>query len=590
MSVPTQNSAAHRDYMDLASFACGINSEWTEPLAQLLEAAARGCGQLKLKELKLTKEHKNPPEHLLVVRDDLAMLPKTASAWMTLRDYFVEALNQKVSYFPNAKVKKGLNEILKFKEEGEYFNNGAQRRAIAALVDAKVGVLTGGPGTGKTTTVAALLALLYRCSPELTVSDIVICAPTGKAANRLRQSLFRAAQYLPLQPNEKKCLEDLVPSTIHRALKWNRRAPEDGGPFKYGRNHPLPQRFVLVDEVSMVDITLMSQLVEALAPEAQLILLGDADQLDSVEAGGVLAELVHRGAARPSAEDTKRIQARCEEADPKYFREGLPEYKGKDGLPGLSWGLVHSYRAKSAPWILDLAKKCRPGQSVKAEEFLATCEYWTRGLGSKLSGDSAPQQNPLMPVTSRIILLEQPQEFYEYCKQAWHKLLEASAAWTYLKPPSGEDMEKALGEFQLLCATNYQVNKANRLATAVHGQGELYHGFPIVVEENRLDLGIVNGDVGIALGLGGRQRALVVSFPGLDQPLPISHLPQYSLAFAMTIHKSQGSEWKTVAIDIPNEASELLEPRLLYTAVTRASRSLVLHAPKKGLEAMLKEG
>jgi exodeoxyribonuclease V alpha subunit len=571
MATHIQNPSAHFNYMDLASFACGIHGEWIEPLAKLLEASARGVGHLTQKELNLTKEHKNPPRHLIVFIDELAMLAKTASAWHILREYFAGAVKHNTPHFSDAMVKKGLDDILGFKADGDNFNNTAQRRAIAALVDAKVGVLTGGPGTGKTTTVAALMALLLRCSPELTSSDIVICAPTGKAANRLRQSLAKAAQHLPLRPEEKKLLEELVPSTIHRALKWNGRAPEVGGPFKYGRYHPLPQQFVLVDEVSMVDVTLMSQLVEALDPEAKLILLGDADQLDSVEAGGVLAELVQRGAAIPHAAQTKSLHARCPEADPKDDREGLPEYTGAEGLPGLSWGLVHSYRAKSAPWILELAQKCRPGKAVSVEEFMATCEVWS------------------CPLSAPIKVFEHVQDFYELCQQAWNKLLEASASWSYLEVPTNHDMEKALGEFQLLCALNHQVTKANQLAVSMHGHGELCHGFPLVVEENRPDLGIVNGDIGIALGAGLGQKALVVAFPGLDLPIPISHLPQYRLAFAMTIHKSQGSEWKTVAIDIPHEPNELLEPRLLYTAITRASEGLVLHAPRKGLEAMLTE-
>lgn len=589
MLSPKLEQAGHKKFLNLASFACGDDLPWIVPLAKLLEAASRGCGHLPWAELRGAQSVGDPPQHLICVVDGLAMLPKTADAWNNIRSFFAKTLQEKRPRLDNAKIKAELDSILPHSEDNSFSNEG-QRRAIAALVDARVGVLTGGPGTGKTTTAAALLAVYRRMWPELQPEDIMIGAPTGKAANRLRQSLLGAAQRLKLQPEEIDFLKALSPSTLHRALRWNGSQPENGGPFKFNRNNKLPKRLILVDEVSMVDTLLMSQLVDAIDLGTSLILLGDADQLDSVEAGGVLAELVLRGAALPSREDQQGLHARCQPCDPKMIREGLANYSGEQPLPGLSWGLVHSWRAKSAPWILECARASRPGKCSGAQEFKKLAQDLSlRDLkdedvrpASKMFSFPDLQNN-------RVAWLEEKDEFYNICLLAWQALLAGSARLKLGEALDGQAMECLLGEFQLLCAFNHQVDQANQWAVKSYGKGQLCHGFPIMVEENRLDLGVVNGDVGIAIGKGLGELALVVVFPGLDKPLPISHLPKYRLAFAMTIHKSQGSEWKQVAVDIPNTCSELLEPRLLYTAITRASAGLVFHAPPDGLRQILGE-
>ena len=583
MLSPKLESPAHKKFLNLASFACGHYTPWIEPLAKLLEAASRGVGHLPWAELR-GELASDPPQHLICVVDGLAMLPKTAEAWNNIQGFFAKALSEKCPRMDNAKIKADLDSILPHSEAGSFSNVG-QRRAIAALVDARVGVLTGGPGTGKTTTAAALLALYRRSVPELKPEDIAIGAPTGKAAHRLRQSLLGAAQRLKLQPEEIDFLKALSPSTLHRVLQWNGNKPENGGPFKFNRNHKLPKRLILVDEVSMVDTLLMSQLIDAIDQGTSLLLLGDADQLDSVEAGGVLAELVLRGAAPPSRDDEERLRARCQPSDPKSLREGLTSYTGDQPLPGLSWGLVHSWRAKSSPWILECAGASRPGNCLSAQEF----KQCAQALSASHDQPESHIHSWADLQINRVCWLDDMESLNNICLLAWQALLDGSSRLKLGEAVDGQLIESLLGEFQLLCAFNHQVDLANQLAIKSHGKGSLCHGFPIMVEENRLDLGIVNGDVGMAIGKGLGEPALVVVFPGLDKPLPISHLPKYRLAFAMTIHKSQGSEWKQVAVDIPNKSSELLEPRLLYTAITRASAGLILHAPSEGLRQILGE-
>ncbi len=571
----------HEDYLPLAAYACGGYKQCIIPLAILLEASARGMGHLAISEIRLADGIESPPPHLIVILDDMAMLPKMAACWLSIREYFSEALADTSHRLDNQAVKKGLDELLPYYELSPQFNNSAQRMAVAAMVDAKVGVLTGGPGTGKTTTAAALLALTHRLHPDLCAEDIAICAPTGKAANRLRQSFLRAVIQLKdkLQPAEIALIENCRPATMHRILQWNGHAPEDGGPFHYGAEHKMPYRFVLVDEVSMVDVNLMSHFLTALDPDASLFLLGDADQLDSVEAGGVLAELVLRGSARPAEADANRILSRCSEATREHLSEGLPAFAGKEPLPGLSWGLKNNWRAKDAPWIVELAEVVRPGSKSSLADFQGCCDRWH---GKTYTDDKDPT-NPQPCLKT----YDKAGDFYDYCRQAWLSLLKSTEPWSISQAPSAQALDEILNRFQLICVLNQQVDRANRMAAAMVGPGELYHGFPIMIERNRPDLGLVNGDLGVALAEGPGKPALAIAFPGLEKLLPISHLPKYRLAFALTIHKSQGSEWQQIAIDIPKEGYDLLEPRLLYTAITRAAKGLILHAPSQGLSAML---
>ena len=584
---PPREELSYHKHLDLASYACGTFTQWVEPLAKLLEAASRGLGYLPEQEVRGKLGKDIPPAHLMIIDDGIAMLPRTKYSWDKIRVFFSESLQANSRPLNDAEVRASLDSILPYYVD-ENFSNLAQRRAIAALVDAKVGVLTGGPGTGKTTTAAALLSVYCRLQPDLKPEDVAICAPTGKAANRLRQSLLRAAQQLKLENSELDFLKALSPSTIHRALKWNGTAPENGGPFKYNLHNKLPHRFILVDEVSMVDTQLMYQLIQAIESEASLILLGDADQLDSVEAGGVLAELVLRGAADPKAPDKKRLKARYCPTVPDDLREGLPEYKGDQPLPGLSWALVHSWRAKSSPWILQCAKSCRPGANVTADEFTAQVSALEKAQATPLSQRVISKEVSFSELEeNHICWLESQNHFDQICKVAWRALLDGSAKWNLKSTIEDREINALLGEFQLLCAFNHQVDRANQLALSMTGQRQLCHGFPIMIEENRPELGVVNGDIGLAIGAGPKSGAMVVYFPGLEAPLPVAHLPKYCLAFALSIHKSQGSEWKQVAIDLPAQASELLEPRLLYTAITRASKGLIFHAPQEGLRQIL---
>jgi exodeoxyribonuclease V alpha subunit len=305
----------------------------------------------------------------------------------------------------------------------------------------------------------------------------------------------------------------------------------------------------------MIDLELMAALVRAMPDDACLWLLGDRDQLMSVEAGGVLAELVARGSVPPPPALAATWAARLgrPQALPSAASPGAGPVVAAP-LPGLAIGLTDSYRAKDAPWVLELAGLARPGAATSWSDFTAAAGRW-------------PQ----------VRMEPQRRAFHRACQEAWRRLAATAGAWTAEAPPDDDALRPALAAFQLLCGTNAQVEAANRLGHEAlgGGPGRLMAGTPVLVTANRATLDLANGDIGIALGSGLGSLATAVRFPGTPEPVPLLQLPPHQPAFALTIHKSQGSEWRTVAIDLTT-AGDLVGRHLLYTALTRASSDLWL--------------
>jgi len=564
----------------LATMAdAATTATWEPVLAALLEAAARGVGHLAADELLGDRDPTTRPMALIALEDGRLLLPRTAAAWRRIRDGVEARWREPGPGFDDAAVRTALDAILPAERIADrnrvVFDTVHQRLAAASLVDARIGVLTGGPGTGKTTTAAALLALRARLDPSLTTADVLVCAPTGKAATRLRLALGAAADRLGLDERERELLTTLRPATLHRALGWTPQPPERGGPFRHGPHHRLPQRLVLMDEASMADVELTAALVAALRDDAALILLGDRDQLDSVEAGGVLAELVARGGSGELDPVRRtRLEARVGDDAATHWRDALPAAAapaGAEPLPGLAVGLAWSYRARTAPWILELAEVVRPrgGGDVTAvtrccAEHAADEVQWLR---DRLGLDAM-------------------------CAQAWAALAATAADWRPAAPPEAAALQRALDAFQLLVATNRQVAAANARGRAVlagddAASGPLLHGSPLMVEANDRALDLANGEIGIALGDGPGSVGSVAVVPGQAAPIPLARLPRHRAAFAITVHKSQGSEWRHVAIDLPDHAEDLLDRHLLYTAVTRSSRRVTLAASETALRRIL---
>lgn len=581
-------------------------------LAELMRRASAGIGSLPLTEAGLNADERTALEQwsdCIALEGSSLVLPRYAQQLREIRSFVEARLGSQAPRLPDAEVARHLEQILPPQQitgtgagsVQNHFDNAQQRLAIAALVDAPVGVLTGGPGTGKTTTAAALLAVRHRMDAALTPHQVLVAAPTGRAASRIGEAIAQSAARLTgLNDGDRAFLKGIATVTLHRALEWGPEPPERGGPYRRNALRPLRVRVMLVDEASMVDLSLMHALIRALPPEASLLLLGDSDQLESVDVGGILSEFVQRaGQNRILPEALRdRLAARLgvhgQQVQAEYD-QGLPHLPSENGggaLPGLVVGLRHSWRAMNAPWILDLAQRVRPGGSQSRPSVEECFDRYASTTEPILTWHRES------PERSRRI----------FCQERWKSWSEMARTWTDLSHDSvpksdsqGQARREALrhlGRFQLLCSTNHQVERANQAGTAMlwskgsRPPSELPHGCPVLVLANQRSLGLSNGDIGIALGPISGGPATLVLFPGADgvpRLIPRVRLPAHQPAFGLTIHKSQGSEWDSVALELPsNTESRLLTRNLLYTGITRSRRALDLFGTPESLDLVLR--
>jgi exodeoxyribonuclease V alpha subunit len=395
-----------------------------------------------------------------------------------------------------------------------------QRAAARAAARQWTTVLTGGPGTGKTTTAAGLLALLVE-QHELTAGRpprIALAAPTARAGARLQEAVAAATR--SLDPADRARLGTLTASTLHRLLGWR---PDSSVRFRHDRRHRLPCDVVVVDEASMVSLTMMARLLEALRPQTRLVLMGDPAQLVSVEAGAVLADLV-------------------------------AGFAGRDGSPVVELTQVHRFGGG----IGRLAAALRAGDADAVVDVLRA------GLADVELVD--PADADAMAATRSDVL---------------------DAALEVRRPAERGDPAAAvaaLDRHRLLCAHregpwgvagwNRQVEHLLSDATGVTHYEEWYAGRPVLVTANDRGLGLYNGDLGVAVREDdGRLRVHVASPTGIKAYAP-SRLPEVQTVYAMTVHKSQGSQAERVTVVLPPEDSPLLSRELFYTAVTRAQQKV----------------
>ncbi|MBC9225378.1 exodeoxyribonuclease V subunit alpha [Aeromicrobium sp. 636] len=385
----------------------------------------------------------------------------------------------------------------------------ADQRAAAERA-ARVGtiVLTGGPGTGKTTTVAGVLAILQAQSLAMHGRSlrVALTAPTGKAAARMREAVAATASRLALTDDERTWLTALPSSTMHRLLGWR---PDNHTRFRHDRLRRLPHDVVVVDETSMASLEHVARLLEALRPDTRLILVGDADQLASVEAGAVLHDVV----AGWSDEHVVR--------------------------------LTRSHRFGAG--IGRLAAAVRDGDADTAVELLT-------------AGDPA-------------IRLVQPDQGVSLVESTLLPIARDLVAAG--RRDDADTALRRLGEHRLLCAHRdgpYGAATWNERVTSGlrHdvGYGDWYPGRPVLVTRNDAGLGVFNGDAGVVVE---REGQLVVAVDGEPvREFATSRLPDVQTGYAMTIHRSQGSEFAQVTVLLPDADSRAMTRELLYTAITRA--------------------
>jgi exodeoxyribonuclease V alpha subunit len=394
-----------------------------------------------------------------------------------------------------------------------------QREAALAALSRRFAVISGGPGTGKTTVVACILALLVELA-DGEAPRIQLAAPTGKAAMRLKQSILHTVERLELSEAVRSALPREV-TTIHRLLG----VIPGRSSFRHDHNNPLPCDVLVVDEASMIDLPLMSRLLDALRTDTRVILLGDRDQLASVEAGAVLSDIC-AGGSREAAGNRPAIVH-----------------------------LTKSYRFSDDSGIGRLSRLINSGDGDGALELL------TSGLFGDISWRTLPSAE-------------------RFAGDFTTAACEGYAEFAHASTPA--DALDALERFRVLAPHRegrHGVGNLNRLTEAALSRlpsaGSSAAGqTPVMITGNSYDLGLYNGDTGVLSGTAPGDCSAVY-FPDPDsgvRRISALRLPPHETAFALTVHKVQGSEFDAVLLVLPDQMSEVLSRELLYTAVTRARK------------------
>ncbi|VFP87688.1 RecBCD enzyme subunit RecD [Candidatus Erwinia haradaeae] len=432
-----------------------------------------------------------------------------------------------------------------------------QKTAVAVALIRQIAIISGGPGTGKTTTVAKFLASIIELSPK--IQRIKVASPTGKSALKLSETLGKTLQIL-------KATNRILSSfpreavTLHRLLDI---AP--GSQYvRFCADRPLCLDVLVIDEASMIDLSMMSNLITALPDHARVLLLGDRDQLSSVEAGSVFSDLCHYADncySLPQAKQLFRLTG-C---------QVVIRSENKTNLIGdMTCLLTQSYRFKKSSGIGQLALAVNSGQVQRTERIL----------------------NGAFPDVCRIAIR---------CKEDYQKLLEVCSKGysIYLRLlHAGAKPAEVLTAFrccQVLCALNnglfgvielnkhienmlHKVRLITQSSSVTH---QWYIGRPVMIMRNNQEMRLFNGDVGIAMKDDQNQiKVWFLSSEGSVTAVQTQFMPLHDTAFAMTIHKSQGSEFEHTILVLPNEMTPVLTRQLVYTAITRAQKKLTIYAQK----------
>lgn len=449
------------------------------------------------------------------------------------------------SHFSTTEIKHCLNQLFSdhsASEPSSQYNNEIdwQKVAVANTLNKRFSIIAGGPGTGKTYTVTKLLAAIITLNKQQPL-NIALVAPTGKAAQRLTESLINAingfegeipAEILAQIPSQAQTLHRLLGVIPHKVN------------FRHHENNRLAIDVLVVDEVSMVDLPMMVRLLRALPEHCQLILLGDADQLPSVAVGNVLDDLAPRPHYGYSKENKQYLTA-------VTGAKGFKSYKS-NAFDHVTF-LTRSRRFDNKGLVGRLAELVIKGDSAQSWKLMAEHESAV-----------------LLPIDINQWLAKLVKQYY----QPLAKCEELIQAFTLL------------AEFRILCATrvgiegveniNLQVEQILYNSGNTQAKNQFYHGKPIMITQNDYGLGLFNGDIGL---IWTDEKGMLIAM--FEQPngqyLPVlpSRLPSFESVYAMTIHKTQGSEFQQLVMVLPhNKKNKILSRELLYTGITRAKKAL----------------
>lgn len=457
-----------------------------------------------------------------------------------------------------------------------------QKVACAMAAMQKLAVITGGPGTGKTTTVIRLLALILLREQSKTqqASNLVIrlVAPTGKAAVRMTESIRNAKQYLDLDPELKALIPEQA-STIHRLLG----TIPDSVDFRHHESRKLNIDLLVLDEASMVDLPLMAKLLSALPINCQIILLGDKDQLSSVEAGSILADL-----CASISQFNDRISMNYSPKMVSYLSETC-----QIDLVGQQAKFNH-----------------KPSRIADSICMLQKSHRFAGGIGElaqAVNGRHSTQAINLLEDTTK-----QDIELHDQDLQSQLIKLAAEQYGHFLQgiDNSPSDVIRTFDEFRVLCASrkgpmgtielNKKIEHALPLSALSVGKdkvgkdNDFYPGRPVMISRNDYNVRLFNGDTGIVLPsaeCGGELRVYFLQSDGTVRAVLPSRLPPHDTAFAMTIHKSQGSEFKHVALALAEEGStsSLMSKEVVYTGITRAKTKVDIFTDKTVLKTAIEQ-
>ncbi|MGJ7493185.1 exodeoxyribonuclease V subunit alpha [Variovorax sp. ZT4R33] len=451
-----------------------------------------------------------------------------------------------------------------------------QKAACGLALRGRFSIITGGPGTGKTYTAARLLALLFAMDASPERLRVMLAAPTGKAAARLKQSIDAALDALNVQVGDRLPLDELASHiqparTLHSLLG----ARPDTRRFRFDAAHPLEVDVLIVDEASMIHLEMMAALLEALPPTARVIFLGDKDQLASVEAGAVLGDLCRDA-------ESGRYQPQTLAYLEAVTGQRVPEAFAGDGPPLAQQTVMLRQSHRFGGPIGQLAAAVNQGDATSAVTLLHA------DRGGALAWLDAPS-----PVDVVALALRgrpgAPGGFDGYLA-ALHARpapgdAQAHADWVLA-------VLTAFERFRLLCAVRQGewgaegLNAAIERAMVAEGslvkRGAWYEGRPVMITRNDAAVGVFNGDIGITLPPAMPNAPLRAYF--LDgntaRSVGVSRLASVETAFAMTVHKSQGSEFEHTVLVLPRDGGRVLTRELVYTGITRARSAFTLVTPR----------